>query len=204
MCLASSLDDTFACRVIERVGPKHVRGRIAADRKPRKLRSDARTNTVEIIAGKTAALTACCCRLGAHYAGAEPDVREALDRYGHHLGVAFQIADDVLDLLGDEATVGKSLGTDLLKQKATLPLIRLLNRVSARERPELLDLLAASDNHRREALRPWFAPVSTRSNTHGQAEKFARLAADELHLLPPSPALDSLRELTRFVVQRKQ
>ena len=46
--------------------------------------------------------------------------------------------------------------------------------------------------------------VSTRSNMHGQAEKFARHAAEELHLLPPSPALDSLRELTRFVVQRKQ
>ena len=52
---------------------------------------------------------------------------EALSHYGHDLGVAFQIADDVLDMVGEEnAAVGKSLGTDLLKQKATLPLIRLL------------------------------------------------------------------------------
>ena len=68
--------------------------------------------------------------------GAEPAVCEALGRYGHDLGVAFQIADDVLDLVGDEAAAGKSLGTDLLKQKATLPLIRLLETVSPADRTE--------------------------------------------------------------------
>ena len=65
-----------------------------------------------IIEGKTAALTECCCRLGAVYAGAEPDVIEQMAAYGRHLGIAFQIADDVLDLVGHEGTVGKTLGTD--------------------------------------------------------------------------------------------
>ncbi len=51
----------------------------------------------------------------------------ALDRYGRNLGIAFQIADDVLDIWGEEGATGKSLGTDLEKQKLTLPVIRLLS-----------------------------------------------------------------------------
>ena len=133
MCLASSLDDAFACRLIS----ESARNMCEGELKQIESRGDydlSESDYFEIIAGKTAALTACCCRLGAHYAGAEPAVCEALARYGHDLGVAFQIADDVLDLLGDEAAVGKSLGTDLRKQKATLPLIRLLATVSAEDR----------------------------------------------------------------------
>src|SRR5262249_8700852 len=67
----------------------------------------------DIIDGKAAALTACCCRLGALYADAEPEVVERLASYGRRLGLAFQVADDLLDLLGQEQTAGKTLGTDL-------------------------------------------------------------------------------------------
>src|SRR4051794_17090146 len=70
-----------------------------------------------IIGGKTAALTECCGRLGALYAGAPDVVAERLARYGRDLGLAFQIADDLLDLVGDEAAAGKTLGTDLAQQK---------------------------------------------------------------------------------------
>src|SRR5262249_4086078 len=80
----------------------------------------------EIVAGKTGALTECCTRLGAHYAGATSEVVERLAVYGRDLGVAFQIADDVLDLSGNATTVGKTLGTDVEQQKLTLPLIRAL------------------------------------------------------------------------------
>ena len=87
-----------------------------------------------IIRGKTAELTAVSCRLGAPYAGAPEATVDALESYGRDLGVAFQIADDVLDIWGDERSTGKSLGTDLEKQKLTLPLIRLLDRRPARDR----------------------------------------------------------------------
>ncbi|MGL4554981.1 MAG: polyprenyl synthetase family protein, partial [Gemmataceae bacterium] len=80
----------------------------------------------DIIDGKTAELTACCCRLGAMYAGCPAEVVEAMARYGRYLGQAFQIADDLLDLVGDERTAGKSLGTDLEQGKLTLPLLHLL------------------------------------------------------------------------------
>src|SRR4051794_8172017 len=80
----------------------------------------------EIIDGKTAALTACCCRLGALYAGAGSEVVHRLTNYGRLLGMAFQVADDLLDIVGREDTAGKTLGTDLEQQKLTLPLIRML------------------------------------------------------------------------------
>ena len=126
LCMVSSLDDSFACRLISETTRRMCEGELQQIENRGNF-GLSESQYFEIIAGKTAALMACCCRLGAHYAGAKPEVCEALARYGYDLGVAFQIADDVLDLLGDEATVGKSLGTDLLKQKATLPLIRLLD-----------------------------------------------------------------------------
>lgn len=96
-----------------------------------------------IIGDKTAELYASGSGLSAHLAGASEDVVAGLRTYGFELGVAFQIIDDGLDLTGDEATVGKSLGTDLSLGKMTLPLIlwrdrggsearRLLDRVIGR------------------------------------------------------------------------
>jgi octaprenyl-diphosphate synthase len=159
---------------------------------------------LEIIADKTAALTACCCHLGSHYAGADRDLAVRLERFGHFLGIAFQIADDLLDLLGDEATAGKSLGTDLVKQKATLPLIRLLGQVQPNQRrEELLAILTRNDNHRNEALRPWFQHSDAIAYARDQALEFARRAAQQLDDLPQSPYRDAMRALTEFSVDRR-
>ena len=187
ICLASSLDDNFACRVISESARRMCEGEL------RQIESRgnydlSEADYFEIIAGKTASLMACCCRLGAHYAGAEPAVCEALARYGHDLGVAFQIADDVLDLVGDQATVGKSLGTDLLKQKATLPLIRLLDSVTPPERGELMALLSRSGNHHRDALRPWFERYDAIPYAREKAQWFTRQRGRELASLPTTAA----------------
>src|SRR5438874_6461481 len=99
-----------------------------------------------IIGGKTAALTECCGRLGALYAGASETVAERLARYGRDLGLAFQIADDLLDLVGDEATAGKTLGTDLAQQKLTLPVIHCLNRLPATEAERLREAIRAGED----------------------------------------------------------
>jgi octaprenyl-diphosphate synthase len=203
MCLASSLDDMFACRVIS----ESARNMCEGELKQVVNRGDyglSETDYFQIIAGKTAALTACCCRIGAHYAGADPVVCEELARYGQDLGVAFQIADDLLDLLGDEAAVGKSLGTDLRKKKATLPLIRLLNTVGAEDRLELASLLSRSGNHHRDALRPWFDQSDAIAYAREKALWFTRRAGEKLSVLRPSVAYDSLLGLTGFVVTRHQ
>ena len=71
--------------------------------------------------GKTAALIACACELGAIAAGAERVVRERMRMYGHCVGMAFQIADDLLDLSADSATLGKTAGKDAAAEKLTYP-----------------------------------------------------------------------------------
>ncbi len=203
MCLASSLDDVFACRVVCESARRMCEGELKQIESRGNYDLDE-ADYFEIVAGKTAALTACCCRLGAHYAGAEPAICEAVARYGHDLGIAFQIADDVLDLSGNEAVVGKSLGTDLSKQKATLPLIRLLDTIGAEERAELVSLLSRSGNHHREALEPWLERSDAISYAREKAVWFTRQAGGELAALPDTSARNALRGLTDFVVTRHQ
>jgi octaprenyl-diphosphate synthase len=147
-------------------------------------------------------LTACCCRLGALFAGQEPGTVEALARFGRGLGIAFQIADDLLDLVGEERTTGKSLGTDLEQQKLTLPLIRLLKQATSEEAGGLRQLLRSPGNHKREALRPHFHGRDALDYARQQAELFAARARAELACLPPSECRAILESLTERVIHR--
>ena len=88
-----------------------------------------------LIAAKTASLMSAACEMGA-ISGA-PEHRRALASYGHNLGMAFQIADDLLDYTGTEAVTGKPTGQDLRERKVTLPLVSALTRVSDAERQEV-------------------------------------------------------------------
>jgi octaprenyl-diphosphate synthase len=200
--LASSLETTFACQTIGRatnivcageLRQIHSRGNFAL----------SEGEYLSIIEAKTAELCACCCRLGAHYAGATPPAIEGLDRFGRNLGIAFQIADDMLDLVGDELAMGKSLGTDLEKQKPTLPLIRLLAESSSSERAELLELLESNSRSARQQVNLWLARSDALQYTRDQARAYARRAHDDARRLRPSPARDVLLALTELVVTRQ-
>jgi octaprenyl-diphosphate synthase len=200
--LVSSLDTVFACRAVAEASKlmcegelRQVAGRGDYDVDEEKY--------LGIISGKTAELCACCCRLGAHYAGADAQKQEALARFGHHLGIAFQIADDLLDVLGDEAVVGKSLGTDLVKQKTTLPLIRLLDQLVPADRDKVVGLLSNSHHPRYDALEPWFDRTDAIAYTRGKAMHYTRLAQAELRGIDASPAEDAMRRLADFVVDRE-
>lgn len=203
--LASTLSDTFACRTIGRATNLVCEGEL------RQIESRGNFNLSEdeylaIIEAKTAELCSCSCLLGAHYAGPRVQearaVEEALARYGRWLGIAFQITDDLLDLVGHESATGKSMGTDLALQKPTLPVIRLLEQAGPR-RHDVVELLAA-DGSRREELGAWFERTDALAYTRRKAADFARKAGDELRLLAASPARKVLGQLTRFVVDRWQ
>ena len=96
---------------------------------------------LEIISDKSASFFEGCCRLGAMLAGGTAAEVEALARYGLHVGIAFQIADDLLDIWGDQGQIGKSTGSDIHKNKATLPVIRLLELSDAQEQEEIITSL---------------------------------------------------------------
>ena len=86
---------------------------------------------------KTAELFRVSCFLGARLAGFEAGYVDAASRFGRHLGIAYQIYDDLVDFFGDESRIGKTLGTDLASGKLTLPLLALLERLPAAERTAL-------------------------------------------------------------------
>mgnify|MGYP000088413800 CR=1 FL=1 len=203
MSLAVSVDDLFAARTIAQAAHQMCEGELrqVACRGNYDLTEQ---EYLDIIADKTGALTACCCRLGAYFAGADGPLLEAMTRFGSQLGIAFQIADDLLDLLGEESIVGKSLGSDLAKQKATLPVIRLLGQLSASQRGEVVSLLASASNNRRAALRPWLERFDVICYARKLATHYARLACAELECLPPTPVRDTFEQLSQFVVNRQQ
>ena len=99
----------------------------------------------EIVRRKTGALVGVACELGAMLAGADASASAAMRLFGESLGVAFQIQDDLLDLLGDEQTVGKSIGRDLEKGKLTLPMIMHIARTTGADRSSALRAIEAKD-----------------------------------------------------------
>lgn len=88
---------------------------------------------------KTAELFRVSCFLGSRLAGYPADFVDASARFGRHLGIAYQIYDDLADFFGDEKRIGKTLGTDLASGKITLPLLDLMEQLSAEDRAQLID-----------------------------------------------------------------
>ncbi len=157
----------------------------------------------EIIEKKTAVLYGMACRVGAMLSGGSPEQVNALERFGLCLGMAFQIADDALDLVGDESKVGKSLGTDLRNGKMTLPLIRLRDLLGRAKGQELRWIL---ENPREIGARPrvqkMLATHKIFDDVRSTAERFIAEAVEVLEVLPAGTARDSLATLAQFVLQR--
>jgi octaprenyl-diphosphate synthase len=156
----------------------------------------------DVIDGKTAELIACCCQLGALYSGAAPEVVQGLTRFGRYVGLAFQIADDLLDLVGEEKATGKSLGTDVEQQKMTLPLIHLLANGTNGTAVRARQILRGTAEGRRDALRPLLAENGSLDYARRKAEEFVAKARKELNCLPASPARSVLETMTDRVVHR--
>jgi octaprenyl-diphosphate synthase len=199
--LASTTGSTTACRLIGQATNHVCEGEI----KQKGSRGNLELTEQEyfdIIEGKTAALTECSCRLGAIFAGADEQVVHRLAEYGRLLGMAFQIADDLLDVLGEQGVVGKTLGTDLEKQKPTLPLIHTLNRCTEEERQVIGDLLFGVCDDRIGRLLPLLEKYDAVEYARQTANRFVDDARRQVIDLPPSPARDTLLAMTEFVVQR--
>src|SRR4029077_9818672 len=154
--LASTLGDARACQLIGAATDRVCEGELCQVLQRGNL-DLSEAEYFDVIDGKTAELTACCCHLGALYAGASADTVAALARFGRYVGLAFQIADDVLDLIGEEQATGKSLGTDLEQGKLTLPVIRLLNQGPNGLAERARQVLRTPGPSQRAALRPLLA-----------------------------------------------
>jgi octaprenyl-diphosphate synthase len=199
--LASTLESTRACQLIGRATNIVCEGEIRQKGSCADFAMDEATY-LEILDAKTAELCACCCQLGAHFAGATPVLTQQLAQYGRQLGIAFQITDDLLDVVGSEAAAGKSLGTDLQQLKPTLPLIRCLQTADPARRAQVLKALQGDADHAAQRLRHLFDETDAIGYTRELAARYAARAVDELASLPDSPATTALRNMAQFVARR--
>lgn len=201
--LASTLGSTTACRVIGQATNLVCEGELRQKGSVGDYELSEQ-DYLEIISAKTAELCACSCELGALYAGASEELVAEMAGFGRDLGIAFQIADDVLDLTGEEHVTGKSLGTDLEQQKPTLPIIRVLQLATPHERQALRNILTEDVADRLALLRPYLDRYDGIGYAKERARDFALRAAGRLESLPSSPARDTLSIMAEFVVARSR
>jgi geranylgeranyl diphosphate synthase type I len=161
---------------------------------------------VQMAAGKTGALLAAACQLGAISAGAPADQAEAFGGFGHHLGMAFQLVDDLLGIWGDPAVTGKPVFSDLASRKKSLPVVAALTSETSAGK-ELVRLYQGADPLD-EAAMAWAAYLIKKAGAQDWAQREAdahlSTALDCLERADPvgSEATDDLLALAKMMARR--
>ncbi len=157
-----------------------------------------------ILRMKTAAFIECCCRAGALLAEAPPSIEDRLGQFGHHLGMAFQIQDDVLDYQGDKRKTGKPWATDFREGCATLPLIYLLPQLTEAERAFTRVRFGTDISHEDlMLLTGWMKERGILGKADSVARQEVGLAKAALDGLPSSEAKEILLNVADFVIDRE-
>ena len=191
-----------AVRIQARTFTRLVEGQILETVKPGPG-EDPLEHYLDVVAGKTGSLIATSARYGAMFAGARPEVVEALSAYGEIVGSAFQLSDDILDIAADSSASGKTPGTDLREGVPTLPVLMAQASTDPAD-ARLLELLAqplVDDSLRAEALgllRAHPAMGEARAHVMGQATQAKKL----LEALDPGPVRTALESFADVVATR--
>lgn len=159
----------------------------------------------QILERKTAFLFSACCEIGAIMGGAAPEQQAALRDYGMNLGIAFQLADDLLDFTADEESLGKAAGADLLEGKVTLPLILLLQQTPAMRAP--LEKIMYEGNYAGDSREELLSAMRERgifAETLKKAHNYAELARKNLAGLPESQYSLMLAEIPSYIIERNK
>ena len=156
-----------------------------------------------LISAKTASLMQAACAMGASLGG-EKAPREALAAYGQNLGMAFQVADDILDYVGSEEETGKPVGHDLRERKVTLPLVGALKFASPAAKKEIREFFDQVEPTDTDIFRivELVREVGGVEYARDKAVEFAEGAEGALKGLSEGPALESLRDSITYVVDR--
>lgn len=153
---------------------------------------------------KTSVLLAYAMKIGGYIAGATPAQLEALYQYGLHIGLAFQIQDDLLDVYGDPKTFGKAIGGDICCNKKTFLLLTALEIADAESKAELLQWLLETDRDEEKiaAVTELYTRMGVRAVAESTMEEHTSLALAQLDKLPQNEATERLRVLAEQLVTR--
>ncbi len=199
--LCSGLGSQLASRTIARTTNQVCEGELLQIHNRNNIDLDEQTY-LQIITRKTASLCATCCQLGATFAGASEQVVEQFETYGRSLGIAFQIQDDILDIVGEIETVGKTLGIDVEKGKMTLPMIHFLHSAPAEHRALLRSLLSSRDADKAERIRNLLLPTNSIQYAQDRARQLIDVAQSAIADLPDSESKQVLQTMAQFVIAR--
>jgi octaprenyl-diphosphate synthase len=189
--LSTQFDDADVSRTIARATRDVCSGEIIQTQRRFDLHL-AIEEYIRIIELKTATLFAVAAELGARLNAAPSSQVQALTNFGRHLGAAYQIYDDCVDLAACENTTGKTLGTDLRKGKMTLPMLQLLRHASAIDKERYCQLILEGDC---AAVGLLLKTTAKTAMDESLASGMTRLqqARAQLEDLPESPAMESLQ-----------
>jgi octaprenyl-diphosphate synthase len=158
---------------------------------------------INIIEGKTARPFEAGARVGSYLADATPAVMEAMGSYGMNIGIAFQIVDDILDVTGDEASLGKPHGIDIIDGKPTLPLIiAMQDKVHGARIKEIFKKVKKGPEEVAEAIE-LVKKTKALDASSDMAEEYANKALLDLEVLRPSEYKEALKALTKAILDRK-
>ena len=160
---------------------------------------------MKMIELKTSVLIANAMRIGGYIAGATPAQQQALYQYGLHIGLAFQIQDDILDVYGDPNTFGKAIGGDICCNKKTCLLIEAMETADPESRAELLQWLMTSDRNEEkiQAVTAIYNRLGVRETCESVMEEHTANALAQLDKLPANAATERLRVLAEQLTTRK-
>lgn len=159
---------------------------------------------LEILRMKTASFIECCCVVGGMLAGAPASTVDALKAYGYHVGMAFQMIDDLLDYRGDHVKTGKPLAGDFREGQATLPLILLRPFLTGPERDFVARKFGgvATDDELAMIAR-WMNDRGAFDGAAARAQEHVDCALASLAELPSTDSRDLLQSVAEFVLQRE-
>ena len=159
---------------------------------------------IKIVTGKTAGLITAACRIAGLLAELETEKVQALTDFGHNIGVAFQMIDDILDYVADQSELGKKLGKDLMEGKITLPLIELLKK--AKEKEEIVNIIK-SDRLSEESLGKilqYLKKYNCIESSIEIAKDYIEKAKSSLYLFNDSPYKQTLFKIADYILLRNK
>ena len=204
ICIAAETENPKIIRVVASLTEEMSEGEIYQLIKTGQLEL-TEAEYLDIIRRKTGVLIESACRSGAILADAPEKLETALTAYGKHLGLVFQIADDILDYTADTSELGKTVGADLKEGKLTLPVIHALSRAGEADTRRMETIITNPDFTQAE-----FAELVSLLEKHGGIDYARQKALDhvnqaktQLDLFPPSETRDILLLMADYALNRK-
>ncbi|MBI3315459.1 MAG: polyprenyl synthetase family protein [Candidatus Omnitrophica bacterium] len=156
----------------------------------------------KIIYQKTAALFQAACAGGTTFSGASREVVESLGNYGFNLGMAFQIVDDCLDILGSTESIGKTAGLDLYKNDVTLPMLYLFQSLGDAEKKAFLGTNGKREAYGMDRIRQMALDAKAIDRAMEKAREFTDSSLESLKTVNDSIVKESLSQLSYFNLDR--